>query len=160
MKRQGPGFWLVLRLLMGWLFLWPFLDKLLGLGFATPRESAWIAGGSPTAGFLGFATRGPLAPVFQGLAGSPVVDWLFMLGLLATGVSLLLGLAVPIGAMAGALMMVLMWLSRLPPENNPFVDEHIIYIVILIGLARVGAGEWMGLDVWLSQRMRERRPLD
>ena len=37
----------LLRILMGWLFLWTFLDKTFGLGFATTAEKAWIAGGSP-----------------------------------------------------------------------------------------------------------------
>jgi hypothetical protein len=57
--------WATLRILMGWLFFWSFPDKLFGLGFATQPESAWIRGGSPTAGFLGFGTAGPLAPIYE-----------------------------------------------------------------------------------------------
>src|SRR3712207_7355187 len=44
-----------LRLALGWIFLWAFVDKLFGLGFATKAENAWIDGGSPTQGFLGNA---------------------------------------------------------------------------------------------------------
>ena len=64
--------WGVLRLAMGWTFLWAFLDKLLALGFATGRnpetgvvdrfgDAAWIYGGSPTDGFLKFVlhTKAP-----------------------------------------------------------------------------------------------------
>ena len=48
--------WGALRIGIGWIFLWGFLDKLFGFGFATARESAWLNGGSPTFGFLKFGT--------------------------------------------------------------------------------------------------------
>src|ERR1044072_1320309 len=41
-----------LRLLTGFAFLWAFLDKTFGLGYATPSGKGWIDGGSPTKGFL------------------------------------------------------------------------------------------------------------
>ena len=63
--------WAVLRLLMGWTFFWAFIDKLFGLGFATAAESSWLNGGSPTAGFLKFATHGPFAEFYQ--AGADVL---------------------------------------------------------------------------------------
>lgn len=146
--------WAALRIGIGWLFLWAFLDKLFGLGFATSPENAWIAGGSPASGFLEFAASGPLAPLFQSLAGNLVVDWLFMLGLLLVGLALLSGIGVNIAGYSGALMMLLLWLSRLPPENNPVLDEHIIYMIVLIGLARVKAGQWVGLGKWWSQLVK------
>jgi thiosulfate dehydrogenase [quinone] large subunit len=104
MKNKEQYIWAALRIGMGWLFLWPFLDKLFGLGFTTAPEDAWIAGGSPTFGYLKFATSGPLAPIFQSLAGNPVVDWLFMLGLLLIGLALISGIGVSIAAYAGALI--------------------------------------------------------
>ena len=57
--------WLVLRLMMGLIFLWAFVDKLLGLGFATKPENSWLNGGSPTSGFLLNATHGPLEALFK-----------------------------------------------------------------------------------------------
>ena len=36
--------WAVTRLCMGWVFLWPFLDKLFGLGHETTAAHAWING--------------------------------------------------------------------------------------------------------------------
>ena len=79
----GGRFWGVLRLCVGWVFLWAFLDKLLALGFATGRDAetgvvdrfgdaAWINGGSPTDGFLQFGlnTRAPFTDLYSGLAGS------------------------------------------------------------------------------------------
>ncbi|MEU1639921.1 hypothetical protein ABZ440_44135, partial [Nonomuraea sp. NPDC005701] len=44
--------WAVARIAIGWIFLWAFLDKTFGWGFATPAGKAWVAGGSPTTGFL------------------------------------------------------------------------------------------------------------
>ena len=35
----------VTRLSLGWVFLWPFLDKMFGLGHETPAAKAWINGG-------------------------------------------------------------------------------------------------------------------
>lgn len=32
----------VLRITIGFYFLWAFLDKTFGLGFATPAERSWI----------------------------------------------------------------------------------------------------------------------
>ncbi len=155
MEKNTKYTWVALRISMGWLFLWSFFDTLIGLGFATSPEEAWLAGGSPTFGFLSFATRGPFAPVFQSLAGHPVTDWLFMMGLLFVGSALLVGIGVTIAGYAGALMMASMWLSRLPPEHNPILDEHIIYVIVLIGLARVKAGKWLGLGKWWSGKVKD-----
>lgn len=127
--------YLKLRLLMSVIFLWAFFDKLLGLGFATSSENAWIAGGSPTYGFLTFGTKGPLADFFQSMAGSPLLDWTFMIGLLFIGLTLLFNRFVVWGAVAGSLMMFLMYIAAFPPENNPLVDDHVIYILVLALIA-------------------------
>ncbi|MEK9171826.1 MAG: hypothetical protein AAB782_01145 [Patescibacteria group bacterium] len=127
--------WLGLRFAMSLIFLWAFADKLFGLGFATTTEKAWINGGSPTSGFLLNATRGPLAEFFKGLAGMPVVDWLFMAGLLGVGLTLLLNRFVVWGAVAGSAMLLLMYLAVFPPANHPFLDDHLVYILVLALLA-------------------------
>jgi thiosulfate dehydrogenase [quinone] large subunit len=120
---------------MGLIFLWAFVDKTFGLGFATPSENAWLNGGSPTTGFLTNAVRGPLADVFKSLAGVEIVDWLFMLGLLFVGVTIIINRLVVWGALAGSVMLLLMWLAVFPPENNPLLDDHIVYILVLMLLA-------------------------
>lgn len=121
-----------MRLGMSFIFLWAFFDKLFGLGFATTAEKAWINGGSPTYGFLANGTHGPFASFFQSLATVPAVDWLFMIGLVGIGLSLLTGIAFRLGAISGVVMMLLMYLSALPPANNPLIDDHIIYSLVLI----------------------------
>ena len=124
----------VLRIALGFIFLWAFVDKLFGFGFATTPDKAWINGGSPTYGFLTFGTKGPLAELFQSIAGSPVVDWLFMMGLLGVGVALIINRFVVLGSIAGTLMVLLMYLAVLPPENNPLIDDHIIYALVFLFL--------------------------
>jgi thiosulfate dehydrogenase (quinone) large subunit len=135
----------ILRIFMGWIFLWPFIDKLFGLGFATEAGKGWINGGSPTTGFLSFATKGPFASLFQSLAGSAIVDWLFMLGLLLIGVSLILGIFNKLAAYSGTLMLLFMYFAVLPPEHNPIIDDHIIYSIILLVLLHFKAGNYLGL---------------
>lgn len=150
----------LIRLSLGWTFLWAFLDKLFGWGFATTAEKAWINGGSPTLGFLKFGTTGPFAEIFQAMAGNIVVDWLFMLGLLGIGVALLLGVAVRLAGWSGALLMLLMWLAVLPKENNPFMDDHIIYGLMLIWMAyKPTVGNKLGFGKqWSALGLVERFP--
>jgi thiosulfate dehydrogenase [quinone] large subunit len=48
-------------------------------------------------------------------------------------------------AAAGSLLLVLMWSAVLPPASNPFMDDHLIYAMVLVALALVGAGRFFGL---------------
>ena len=125
----------VLRYAMSFIFLWAFFDKLLGLGFATKTDMAWINGGSPTSGFLSFGTKGPFVDIFHSLAGVAIVDWLFMAGLLFVGLTLVFNKYVKWGCIAGSLMLFFMYLALMLPQNNPIIDDHIIYIIVLIYLA-------------------------
>lgn len=173
MKGEVRGFkhyfWAVLRIAFGLIFLWAFFDKLLGLGFATCLnaetntlevmcDKAWIKGGSPTYGFLNFGTHGPFAGFYQGIASSVLVEWLFMLGLLFIGLTLTFGFMIRLGSFSGVLMMLLMWSALIPPKNHPFIDEHIIYALVMLGFALVhpckhlGIGRW-----WMSLRFVKNR---
>jgi len=134
-----------IRIALGWVFLWAFLDKLFGLGRSTPAANAWLDGGSPTAGFLGKAATGPFSGFYHSIAGNVVVDVLFMTALLGIGMALLLGIGMRIAAAAGAVLTVLMWTAVLPPANNPFMDDHLIYAAVLVLLALLGAGNTWGL---------------
>ena len=152
----------LLRFAMGWTFLWAFLDKLFGLGFATCKakatglvdvgcSSAWINGGSPTKGFLAGATTGPFQDFYRNLAGQAWVDWLFMLGLLVAGLGLLLGLWVRLAALAGIILMILMWTALLWPANSPGIDEHIIYALVLFGVALTADHQAWSLNSWWAK---------
>ena len=168
---RGGLFWGALRLAMGWVFLWAFLDKLLALGFATGRDpetgvvdrfgpSAWIDGGSPTEGFLKFGlhTSGPLEDFYSGLAGDAWVDWAYMISMAGIGLLLILGIGTRLAAIAGAVWMVLFYsAAAIWPENNPFLDDHIVYAVVLAGIAWVGAGRYIGLGRWWEDTSVVRR---
>jgi thiosulfate dehydrogenase [quinone] large subunit len=146
----------VFRVVLGFEFLWAFLDKTFGLGYATPSARAWINGGSPTKGFLSRVAVGPLEGTFHAIAGAAWADWLFMLGLLAIGVALILGIGLRVAAVSGTLMLLLMWAAEWPlakftsagepsMSTNPIVDYHIIYALALIALAVTFAGNVWGL---------------
>ncbi len=135
----------LLRISIGFIFIWTFLDKLFGLGFSTDPAKSWIAGSSPTAGYLSNATYGPFAEVFQSLMSNPVTDWLFMLGMLGVGVAFILGIALKFSSYAGALMMGLFYLSAFPPATNPLVDNHVIYALVLLFLGQSDAASHLGV---------------
>jgi thiosulfate dehydrogenase (quinone) large subunit len=157
----------VLRIAMGWTFLWAFLDKAFGLGFGTGRDAetgaitffgtdAWIHGGSPTAGVVGFALKGPFKGTIQSITGYEMtqagphvagwVDWLFMGTLLAIGVALILGIATKLAAIGGIAWMATFYLATaIWPEHNPFLDEHLVNILVLTGLLLANAGRYYGL---------------
>ncbi|MFI6760860.1 hypothetical protein ACIBF5_17175 [Micromonospora sp. NPDC050417] len=137
--------WAGLRIALGWTFLWAFLDKTFGLGHETEAKAAWVNGGSPTRGFLQFGAAGPFESLYHGIAGSAWADWLFMIGLAGIGVALMLGIGLRIAAVAGGLLFVMMWTVVLPPENNPFMDDHLINAAVLATLALTAAGDTLGL---------------
>jgi thiosulfate dehydrogenase [quinone] large subunit len=146
--------WAVLRISLGFIFLWAFLDKLFGFGVATCQgktvgcNDAWLYGGSPTTGFLGHATSGPFADFYHKLAGHGWVDWLFMLGLLVVGVGLLFGVWVRVATFIGIIMLLLMWSALLWPSNTPGIDDHIIYALVLFGVALTDEHQVWGLRKW------------
>src|SRR5690242_8926167 len=106
-----------IRIALGWIFLWAFLDKTFGLGHDTTAAHSWLNGGSPTKGFLGSAANGPLAGFYHAIGGT-VADRLFMVALLAIGVALILGIGMRLAAVAGAVLTVMMWAAVLPPDSN------------------------------------------
>ncbi|MBM7515655.1 hypothetical protein [Nocardioides nitrophenolicus] len=144
-----------LRIGFGLTFLWAFVDKLLALGYSTGvaqdgsvdrfGPDAWIHGGSPTQGFLGFAADGPFQSLWNSLAGTAFADWSFMLGLLAIGVSLTFGIGMRLGTLAGFVMYLLMWSVVLPPANNPVLDDHLLGAATMVVLGLTGAGATWGL---------------
>ncbi len=107
-------------------------------------------------GFLS-GSVGPFASFYQSIAGAAWVNWMFMIGLLAIAGALLLGIGMRIAAVAGAILLILMWSASLPPADDIFMDNHIVYALVLLGLALVGAGNTLGLGRWWSQTSLVRR---
>jgi thiosulfate dehydrogenase (quinone) large subunit len=158
---KGGRVWGLLRIALGWTFLWAFLDKAFALGFSTGRlenggidffgPAAWINGGSPTDGVLQFAihTKGPFVDFYQGLAGSTFVELAYMLSMLAIGLGLLFGIGTRLAAIGGIVWLAIFYTATAVwPEHNPFLDDHVIYAIILGGVAYVGAGRYFGFGRW------------
>ena len=148
--KTNQGVWqslAVARILIGFVFLWAFLDKLFGLGHSTVAGKSWLDGVSPTYGFLSHAA-GPFGDVFHSMAGVSVFDWLFMLGLLGIGVALILGVAVRLATALGGLLLLLMWAASLPIATNPIIDDHLIYIAILAVIGYGLPNQKLSLSGW------------
>ncbi|MPV39098.1 DoxX family protein [Georgenia subflava] len=144
------------RIIIGWVFLWAFLDKTFGLGFTTPAERSWINGGEPAQGYLDNAVYGPFTDFFQ-IFSNPFGDWLFMLGLLGIGVAMITGAGLKIAAITGTLLMFFMYLAALPfvgePGTNPVTDSHWIEALVLIISAVTLSGDTWGLGRWWAGKV-------
>ncbi|WP_405093203.1 hypothetical protein OG767_10420 [Micromonospora sp. NBC_01392] len=101
-------------------------------------------------GFLGTAATGPLADFYHSIAGVGLTDVPFMGALLAIGLALVLGVAMRLAAGAGALLTLMMW-TVVPPANNPFMDDHLVYAAVLVVLALSGAGNTLGLGTFWAR---------
>lgn len=142
-----PPILVLLRFTMGWVFVYSGFDKLL---------TDFSAGG-----YLVNATRGPFAGWFQGLGenatGLAVIDPLVVWGEILIGGALILGVMTRWAALWGAVMMFLFYISAFPPEHNPFMEYHLIYILVLGALAALGAGRIMGLDNFIERMLWVRK---
>jgi thiosulfate dehydrogenase (quinone) large subunit len=176
----------LLRVAVGWTFLWAFLDKAFALGFSTGRvldeagatvkidffgDAAWIHGASPTAGVLGFATKGPFVDFYHTITGYQMtaagptsaawVDWVYMLSMLLIGTALILGIGVRLAAIGGVIWMAIFYTATaIWPEHNAFMDEHIIDALVLAAVFLANAGRYYGLGkVWQRTGFVEKHPI-
>ena len=126
-----------LRVCMGALFLLAGLSKLTTAG--------WSA-----AGYLSGAT-GPFASWFQSMAGNAFVDGLNVWGQLLIGLALLLGVGVRAASFFGGLMMLLYYFAAFESNTaHGLIEEHIVYIFVLLVLASGMAGRHFGLGKWVE----------
>jgi len=157
-KQSYVAAWNVLaltRILVGFVFFWAFLDKTFGLGFATQSGHAWINGSSPTTGFLK-GVEGPFSDFFTSLAGNAFIDGLFMFGLFGLGVALILGIGVRIAAVAGTLLLAMLWAASLPLATNPLIDDHVINASIL-WLVALAPRRFSLANIWTSLAFVKKR---
>jgi thiosulfate dehydrogenase [quinone] large subunit len=147
-----------IRIALGFVFLWAFLDKMFGFGFATAPAKSWLNGGNPTKGFLS-SSKGPFSGFFHTIAGTGFANVMFMAALAAIGTALILGIGMRLAAAGGVLLTVMMWAAVLPPTSNPILDDHLIYAAVLIVLALLGAGNTFGLGrAWTATPLVQRAP--
>lgn len=128
-------FTVVLRLVMGWIFLWAGLEKAVN--------------GFTAASFLQNATSGPFQEQFAAWGADStalaVIDPLVTYGQVLMGLAMIFGVATRAALFCGGVMMLLFFVAQFPPEHNPFVDYYIVYIVVYLMLGALGAGRIFGL---------------
>ena len=127
----------VSRITVGWMFFYAGITKVLN-----PQWSAegYLKGAKAFTWF------------FQMLLDPsvlPIINFMNKWGLTLLGISLILGLFVRFSSLLGVLLMILYYIALDFPHPNPnayIVDQHIIYISILLFFAAVKAGRVFGLD--------------
>ncbi|WEV77040.1 DoxX family protein [Janibacter cremeus] len=151
-----------MRILIGWTFMWPFIDKLFGLGYGTESEAAVINGGAPAQGYMLNATAdSPFAGMFTWMAETfgSVADALFMFGLFGIGLAMLTGAGLKIAAWGGTILMAFMYLAALPIGQanmgftNPVTDSHWIEALVLLVAAYTLSGDTWGLGRWWGRKV-------
>jgi thiosulfate dehydrogenase [quinone] large subunit len=152
----------LLRIVVGIIFLWAGLDKLLGgpaggwtaagfLGHATGGSLGWpFVTGTPAAGTIYNPTHDLWVSLSTNSTALAVINPLVVYGEIGIGISLILGLLTRFGAIMGALMMALFFVSGWAFTNG-IVEEHLTYMVVLLAIAGLGAGKYYGLDEWAAR---------
>ncbi|MEK7067342.1 MAG: DoxX family protein [Patescibacteria group bacterium] len=132
----------LLRVSMGWLFFYAGITKALN-----PEWSA--------AGYLRGAKT--FTDFYQWLLQPnilPAINFMNEWGLTLLGISLIAGVFVRLSSFSGAFLMLLYYFPILnfpyPNSYSFIVDEHIIYISVLLLLANFRAGRVWGLENWCS----------
>ena len=157
--------------LLGFVFLWSFLDKAFALGFSTGRNpdtgvidffgpDAWINGGSPTDGAILFGAEGSVRrPVRE-----PRRVGMGRVGVHAQHAADRHGADPGCGDPARRdrrdhLDGVFYTLTAIWPEHNPFVDEHVVRTIALVVIAMMGAaGTWVW-ESWERTALVKRFPV-
>ncbi|MDP3947789.1 MAG: DoxX family membrane protein [bacterium] len=126
-----------LRVALGWLFLYAGISKIFNPDWTS---EGYLRGAKTFASFYAWLAQPGLLPF---------VDFINEWGLTLLGVSLVLGLFVGISSRLGALLMVLYYFPVLdfPGVGHGYlIDDHIIYALVLMYFAVIGAGRVWGLD--------------
>jgi thiosulfate dehydrogenase [quinone] large subunit len=89
------------------------------------------------------------------------VDWIYMLSMLLIGLALILGVGVRLASIGGIIWMAIFFTATaIWPQNNPFVDEHVIGAAVLVALFLANAGRYYGLGkVWQRTKLVSRYPV-
>ena len=148
--------WLVvLRVLIGWFFLYEGLAKIL-----SPNWTSY--------GYL-MDSKGIFSPLFTMIAENPtmmaITDFINIYGLTIIGLLLILGLFERVGCLAAAFLLLLYYLSHppllnveylLPSEGTTlWVDKNLVMLVAVIVLYFFPTSKIIGLDrAFLKNRSR------
>ena len=125
------------RITVGWMFFYAGITKVLD-----PQWSAegYLKGAKAFSWFF---------QILLDPSVLPIINFMNKWGLTILGISLILGLFVRFSSLLGVLLMALYYIALGFPYPNPhsyIVDEHIIYISVLLFFAAIKAGRVFGLD--------------
>ncbi len=150
MSTTSRFFLVVLRVSLGCLFLYAGVTKIIAPAWSA---AGYLNGAKNFTGFYQWLAQPAMLPITNALN-----EW----GLTLLGISLILGIAVRLSGVLGAVLMILYYLALDFPYPNAhalLVDEHIIYAVALLFLASVRAGRIGGLDhLWGKLPLAARDP--
>lgn len=120
----------LLRLGLGWIFAFSGGSKVLSGQF----DASFYLQGAQN-----------LGPFYAWFADPANIGWVNALnewGQLLIGISLISGIAIRISGVFGILLMLLYYL---PVMKSPYVDQHVIYILVFLVLMAFDAGRYFGL---------------
>jgi thiosulfate dehydrogenase [quinone] large subunit len=151
----------LLRIVVGIIFLWAGLEKLLApqafdasgfLKFATAGTLGWpFVTGEVAEGTVFNPTQGLWLALADNQGAMSIVNVLVPLGQVGIGISLILGLLTRFGATMGALMMAFFFIAAWDFAYG-VVNQHLAYALICLTIAGIGAGRYYGLDGVLADR--------
>lgn len=149
------GALILLRLLIGWHFLYEGIVKILNPYWSSSSyllESEWF-----------------LADFFKDIVANPailtIVDFLNQWGLVAIGLGLILGLFTRLATISGMALLALYYLSNPPliglsysmPAEGSYliVNKNLIELAALLVLSLFPTGKILGLDLLLTRRKQK-----
>lgn len=138
MKNKSSLATFLLRLALGWVFFYAGWEKLT------------MQGGFSAKGFL-FNLHGIFSAFYLPLAGNHIIDLLVVWGEILIGICLISGLLVRFASFWGIVMMLLFYFAQYPPKNAFLVDNHIIYVLVLVYFMASNAGCFWGMDKKLEK---------
>jgi thiosulfate dehydrogenase (quinone) large subunit len=128
----------LLRVSLGWFYFYAGITKVLNPDWSA---GGYLKGAKNFTAFYGWLTSPAMLPIVNF-----VNEW----GLTLLGLSLIFGVFIRLSSVMGAILMVLYYLVILdfpyPNVNSFIVDQHIIYIFVLILLGVLDAGRVWGLE--------------
>ncbi len=139
-------FAVILRLMIGGMMLFAGLGKFAAISGEAFDASGYLANvdaASPVSGLYG-AMAG--SPAFLEMA-NVVVPWTQVL----IGLALIVGGFVRLAAFGGALQMMLFYLGGWEGEILAAFDSTLIYAVVFVTVAALGAGRIIGADKYIEQ---------
>lgn len=151
-----------LRILVGIIFLWAGLEKLLAsepfsaagfLQFGTGGSLGWpFVSGEVAEGTIFNPTHDFWAGMATNDAAMGLINFMVPFGQIGIGISLILGLLTRFGAAMGTLMMLLFFVAAWEFEFG-IVNQHLTYALITAFLGYIGAGNYLGLDRQMGERV-------